>query len=81
MAFDNKIIEIGEEININEIETNLVDNVGPKLDEFGEPSRRKTYFMRPRYIPGRRTTNFSFEFILRKITTFEKIGLTPISQT
>jgi len=36
--------------------------------------------MRPRYVPAGSKTNFSFGFIPRKITTFEKIGLTPISQ-
>ena len=37
--------------------------------------------MRPKYAPRRRATNFSYEFIPRKATSFEEISLTPISQT
>ena len=80
MIFDNEINEIGEELNIDEIKSNLVNNVVPKLEEFDEPSRRNTRFIRPRYIPAGRTTNFSFGFIPRKTTTFEEIGLSQISQ-
>jgi len=40
MVNENEINEIGEEIDIYEIETNLVKNVVPKPKEFGEPSRR-----------------------------------------
>ena len=81
MVFDDKINEIGEELNIDEIQSNLVKNVVPKPKEFGERSRKNTQFMRPRYILARRTTNFSFGFIPRKTTTFEEVNLTPISQT
>ena len=36
MVFDEEINEIKEEINIDKIETNLVNNVIPKAEEFGE---------------------------------------------
>ena len=42
MTNENKINEIGEEIDLYETETNLVKNVIPKPEEFGEPSRRNT---------------------------------------
>jgi len=42
MVFDDEINEIGEELNIDKIEINLVNNVVPKPEEFGEPSRRNT---------------------------------------
>ena len=80
-AIEDKIKEIGAELELNEIETNLVNNVVSKPEQFGEPSRRNTHFIRPRYIPAIQTTNFSFGFILRKTTTFEEVGLAPISQT
>jgi len=72
--------EINEELHLREIETNLINNVVPKPQEFGEPSRTKSHFMRPRYVPAGHITNFSFGFISRKTATFEEIGLTPISQ-
>jgi len=81
MVFGHEINEIGEELNISETETNLVNNIVPKLEEFDELSRRNIHFMRPRYIPVERTTNFFFDFILRKTTTFEEIDLTLISYT
>jgi len=81
MIIEDEINEIDEEIDLYEIETNLVKNVIPKPEEFGEPSIRNTHFLRPRYVPVGLTTNFSFGFIPRKITTFEEIDLTPISQT
>ena len=74
MAIEDKINEIGEELDLGEIETNLVNNVVSKLKEFGEPSRRNTHFTRPRYVAVGRTTNFSFRFIPRKTTTFEEVG-------
>jgi len=73
MIKENEINEIGEEID--EIETNFVNNVVPKPEEFGEPSRRNTNFLRPRYVPTGRTSNFSFGFIPRKTTAYEEIGL------
>ena len=66
MVFENEINEIGEEHNIDEIESNLVNNVISKLKEFGKSSRRDTHFMRSLYIPARRIINFSFGFIPRK---------------
>ena len=81
MTVEDETNEIGEELDLGETKTNLVKNVIPKPKEFGEPSRRNTHFLRPRYVPAGRTSNFAFGFISRKTTTFEKIGLTPISQT
>jgi len=81
MVFDDEINKIREALNIDEIESNLVSNVVPKFEEFDEPSRRNIHFMRPKCVSAGRTTNFFFLFIPRKITTFEEIGLTPISQT
>jgi len=78
MVAENEINEIGEEIDLHETETNLVNNVIPKLEEFNEPSRRNTHFLRPRYVPA---SNFSFRLIPRKTTAYEKIDLTPISLT
>ena len=51
MTNENEINEIGEEIDLRKTETNLVTNVVPKPEEFGEPSRRNTHFLRPRYVP------------------------------
>ena len=73
--------EINEELNVIEMDTNLVNNVVLKPEEFGEPSRRSTHFIRPRYVPAGRTTNFFFGYIPRKTTTFEEIDLTLISQS
>ena len=81
MTIENEINEIGEKIDLYEMETNLVKNVVPKPEEFGEPFRRNTHFLKPKYIPVGCTSNFSFWFILRKTNTYEGIGLTPISQT
>ena len=81
MVVENEIDEIGEEIDLHETETNLVNNVVPKPEEFGEPSRRNTRFLRRRYVIAGRTSNFSVGFIPRKTITYEEIDLTPISQT
>ena len=78
MAIEDAINEIGEEMDLYETETNLVKNDVPKPEEFGEPSRRNTHFLRPRYVQVGRTSNFFFGFIPRKTTTYEEIGLTPI---
>ena len=64
-----------------EIETNLVNNVFPKSEEWGESSRRNSQFLRPRYVSIGRITNFSFGFTPRKTTSYEEINLAPISQT
>ena len=63
MTTEKEINEIGEEIDLYETETNLVKNVVPKPEEFGEPSRRNTHFLRPRYISAGSTSNFSFGFM------------------
>ena len=73
--------EVGEELNIDEIESNLVNNAVPKLEEWGESSRRNTQFLRLRYVSAGRTTNFSFGFTSTKITSYKEISLTPVSQT
>ena len=81
MTVEDEINEIGGEIDLYKIETNLVKNVVPKPEEFGEPSRRNTHFLRLRYFPLGRTSNFSFGFIPTKTTTYEEIDFTQISQT
>ena len=81
MVFNNEINEIGKELNIDKIESNLVNNVVPKHEEFGKLFRRNTHFMRSRYVPAGRITNLSFEFIPRKTMFYEEISLTTISQT
>ena len=80
-VFEDEINEIGEELNTDEIESNLVNNVVPEPKEFGEPSRKNTHFMRPMYVPVGCTTNFSFGFIPKKTMTCKEISLTSISQT
>jgi len=81
MTVEDEINEIGKKLDLEEIETNLVNNVIPKREEFGEPFRRNTHFIRTRYVPVGCTTNFFFWFIPRKTTTFEEIDFTLISQT
>jgi len=51
MTIENETNEMGEEIDLYETYTNLVKNVFRKPEEFGEPSRRNTHFLWPRYIP------------------------------
>ena len=80
ITVEDDINEIREELDSGEIETNLVNNVIPKPEKFGEPFRKNTYFIRPRYVPAGVQPIFSLWFILRKTTTFEEVGLTPISQ-
>jgi len=45
MTVEDEINEIEEELEFGEIETNLVNNVVPKLKEFGETSGRNTHFL------------------------------------
>jgi len=52
MVVKNEINKIGEKIDLHETETNLVDNVVPKPEEFGKPSRKSIHFLRPRYVPA-----------------------------
>jgi len=79
--FEKKSLEEENNEAREEIKTNLVNNVVPKPEECGESSRRNSQFLRPKYVLAGRTTNFSFEFTPRKTTSYEEIGLTPISQT
>ena len=37
MTIKDEINEIGEELNLGETDTNLVNNVNPKPEEFDEP--------------------------------------------
>ena len=46
MTTEDDINEVGEELDLGEMETNLVNNVVPNPEEFGEPSRRNTHFIR-----------------------------------
>ena len=80
MIFDDQINEIGEELNINKIESSLIDNVVPKGEEFGKPSTRNIHFMRPTYVPAGRTTNFLFGFIPRKTQHLKKLVLPYIAK-
>jgi len=45
MAAEEGNNEIGEEINIDKIESNLINNVISKPKEFRESYRRNTHFM------------------------------------
>jgi len=60
---DGENNEIEEELNIDEIESSLVNDIIPKLEVLGESYRRNTHFMRFRYVLARHGTKFSFEFI------------------
>ena len=51
MTIENEINEIKEENNLYEAKTSLVNNVVPKPEEFGEPCKRNTHFLRLRYVP------------------------------
>ena len=77
MVSDSEIHEIGKELNIDKIEYNTINNVIPKLGEFGKSSGRNTHFIIPKYVPMALTTNFFCGFIPRKVTSFEEIILTP----
>ena len=74
---DDEINEIREKFNIDEIESNLPNNVIPKPEECSESSRRNARFIRPKYISAGHTTNFSFGLILRKTTSIEDISVSP----
>ena len=84
--FEKKLVEeenheVGEKLNIGKIESNLVNNVVPKSKKWEESSKRNTQFLRQRYVPAGRATNFFFGFVPRKTTSYEEVSLTPISQT
>ena len=78
MVLDDKINEIEEELNIDEIEFNLINNIVSKPEEFSEPYRRNIH-LGDLSVPVGHTTNFFFGFIVRKAVTFEEIALTLIS--
>ena len=80
MTTENEINEIGEEINLYETETNLINNVVPKPEELGEPSRRNTHFLRPMYVPVGHLTNFSFGFIPTKIRLLKILTLPQLTK-
>ena len=72
---ESEINKIGEVLNIDELESNLIDNVTLKPNEFGESCRRNTHFMRPKYIAAGRTINFYVGFILKRTTFVKEIIL------
>ena len=57
MVFDNGINEIGEGLNTNKIESNLVNNI--HLNNLVKLPEEISTVMRPRYVPAGHTTNFS----------------------
>jgi len=75
MVVDYKNNEIGKEINIGEIESNLVNNVILKPKEFSESSRRNTHSMRCRYVPARRTITFPLDSFQEKLHLLKKLAL------
>jgi len=48
ILIDSEINGIGEELNISEFESKLVDTIIANPEDFSESSRRNTRFMRPR---------------------------------
>ena len=72
MEADEEINGIGEEVISNEIESNLINNVIFKPEEFTGFSRSNTHFMRCRDLLTEHTTSFSIGFIPRKAPSFEK---------
>ena len=80
MLTDEENNEMGEELNVDGIKSNLINNFVPKPEEFDESSRRNNHFMRRRYVLVGRTTIFSFGFIPRKTTSGDEFSLIPISQ-
>jgi len=79
--FEKKIIRRREQRSWRRNRNQLVNNVVPKPEEWGESSTQNSQFLRPRYVSAGRTTNFSFGLTPRKATSYEKMGLTLISQT
>ena len=80
-TLDEENKEVGEELNMDEIEYNLLNNIVPRPEEWGKSSRRNTQFLRARYDLAGRTINFSFGFIAKKTISYEKISLIPLNQT
>ena len=75
MVYDDEINEIIEEPNIDEIESNVVNNLVPKPKEFGEFSRRNTHCIRLRDVSKGSITNFSFGFVQGKPRPLQKLVL------
>jgi len=80
MTKENEINEIGEEIDLYETETNLVKNVVLKPEEFGEPSRRNTHFLRLRYVPTGRTNNFPSDLSQEKPQPVKRLALPQLGK-
>ena len=80
MTIEDEINEIGEELDLGEIETNLVNNVVLKHEEFGEPSKRNTYFLRPRYISAGRTNNFPSDLPEGKPRRLKKLAVPQLAK-
>ena len=66
MVEENKIIEISEELNIDDFESNSVNNVIPNSKEFYDSCIRNTHFTRSKYVRVEQITNFSFRLIPKK---------------
>ena len=47
MVLYDEINEIEEELNVDEFDFNSINNVVPKLEEFGEPGRRNAHLWDP----------------------------------
>jgi len=50
IAVNNENNEIEEELNLDKIESNLVNNVIPKPEDLVNLLEKNTHFVRPRYI-------------------------------
>ena len=68
---DSETNEVGKELNMDEIDSNLVNNVIPKHEEFGESSIR----MRPGYIPMWCATTFPLGSSQGKPHALKKLAL------
>jgi len=71
----SEINEFGEELNIDD----LVDNIIPKLKEFGKSSERNTHLMRIKCILMGQMAKFFIGFIPKKTTSFQEISFSPIT--
>ena len=58
--FKMRLMKLEKKLDLGEIETNLFNNVAPKPEEFCEPYRRNTHFIRPGYVPAGCTISFFF---------------------
>ena len=79
---ESEINEIGEELSFNGFESDMLNNVIRKPEEFGKSSRRNTKFIGPMYMCSSRTIKqLSLWVHPKKTMSFEETTLTPISQT